>query len=315
MSGMKCAYQESGVIPRFYLENVGDAAGTARAMLAGEVCNVVMDVRGEGLLAIETIRREVPEMTVGACAIHTSEELRAAVKAGAQFVMLCEFSEAMISEAKELGVEVIVHCETLSEVIQARDLGADGAKIRLDPAKSVQEQLKPYRTYLSEPFLVPAEITDPAVIGELTASPVVASVETDWIRTMELRTVENTCRELHAAVLGFTFAHVGINCPDIEGTRAVSGRFTELFGFPATDNPRGNSFYSTSSIEVMKFMQLGTHGHLGIRTNSAARAAEWLEKKGVKLRHGTEKYVDGRLSNIYLEEEIGGFAVHLLQKR
>ena len=311
---MRYAWEECGVIPRFYLEHAIRTEDLARAVLRGEVNAMAIDVRGEGFSAIAQIRREVPEMTVGACGIVSSEETAAAVRAGAQFVMLCEYDEALLEEAKRLSDQVIVHCKSLSQVIQARELGAAGARIDLDPAREIGEQLKEYREYLNEGFLIPAGLSDPAQIGACIASPVVAAVETEWVQFREDSAVEQFCLELHRAVLGFEFAHVGINCPDLDGTRTVTGRFTELFGFPAKDNPRGNSYYSTSFIEVMKFMQLGTRGHLGIRTNSAARAAAWLEKKGVALRHETEKYTDGRLRNVYLQEEIGGFAVHLLQK-
>ena len=80
---MRYAWEECGVIPRFYLEHAIRTEDLARAVLRGEVNAMAIDVRGEGFSAIAQIRREVPEMTVGACGIVSSEETAAAVRAGA----------------------------------------------------------------------------------------------------------------------------------------------------------------------------------------------------------------------------------------
>lgn len=39
-----------------------------------------------------------------------------------------------------------------------------------------------------------------------------------------------------------------------------------------------------------------------------------LEGKGFNFKTETAKYKNGRLTAIYLEESIGGFAVHLVQR-
>ena len=59
---MRYAWEECGVIPRFYLEHAIRTEDLARAVLRGEVNAMAIDVRGEGFSAIAQIRREVPEM-------------------------------------------------------------------------------------------------------------------------------------------------------------------------------------------------------------------------------------------------------------
>ena len=59
----------------------------------------------------------------------------------------------------------------------------------------------------------------------------------------------------------------------------------------------------------------GTNGHLAIATNSVERAVHHLTKIGVSFNYKTAKYdASNNLKFIYLEKEINGFAVHLLQK-
>ena len=58
----------------------------------------------------------------------------------------------------------------------------------------------------------------------------------------------------------------------------------------------------------------GTCGHIAVGTASVERAVYYLQRQGVKFAMDTGKYENGKLKAIYLEEEPGGFAVHLVQK-
>ena len=45
-------------------------------------------------------------------------------------------------------------------------------------------------------------------------------------------------------------------------------------------------------------------------------AREYLEKRGFRFLNETAKYLpDGRILVLYAEQEIGGFAIHLMQKQ
>ena len=65
----------------------------------------------------------------------------------------------------------------------------------------------------------------------------------------------------------------------------------------------------------MKKPFLGVHGHIAITTHSVARAMFHLELQGVAFDESTLKTdAKGTPKAIYLKGEIGGFAVHLVQK-
>ena len=65
----------------------------------------------------------------------------------------------------------------------------------------------------------------------------------------------------------------------------------------------------------MKVPGLGAKGHIAIRTNSLPRAVAYLERMGVRFHSDGKKFDSaGNWTAIYLAEEIGGFAVHLVQK-
>ena len=68
-------------------------------------------------------------------------------------------------------------------------------------------------------------------------------------------------------------------------------------------------------IEIMKKNGLGTHGHIAIGTTSIIRASSYLERNGIALDYeNAKKDTKGRVTVLYLKEEILGFAVHLSLK-
>jgi 2-dehydro-3-deoxyphosphogluconate aldolase/(4S)-4-hydroxy-2-oxoglutarate aldolase len=64
----------------------------------------------------------------------------------------------------------------------------------------------------------------------------------------------------------------------------------------------------------MKKIGLGKKGHLAISTNNINRALFYLKKSGLKELSETRNEKNGVLKSIYLDLEISGFAIHLLQK-
>ena len=113
--------------------------------------------------------------------------------------------------------------------------------------------------------------------------------------------------------LGFELAHIGINMENEEEALKAANRFAFLFGMPAKVG--NGSIFAGTAVEVMKTPYLGANGHIAIGTNYIERAVYHLERQGVVFDESTAKKDDkGNLKAIYLKDEIGGFAVHLVQK-
>ena len=64
----------------------------------------------------------------------------------------------------------------------------------------------------------------------------------------------------------------------------------------------------------MKTQYLGKNGHIAIRTNRVDLAIKDLESKGYRFNMSTAKYNGEKIKTVYLQDEIQGFAIHLLQK-
>ena len=126
--------------------------------------------------------------------------------------------------------------------------------------------------------------------------------------------IEQMTREAVQTMLGFEVAHIGINMENEEEAMKAANRFAFLLGLPV--KPGNSSIFAGSMVEVMKTPYLGKMGHIAIRTNYIDRAVNYLESVlGFTFNAESAKKDDkGNLKAIYLDEEIGGFAVHLVQK-
>lgn len=112
--------------------------------------------------------------------------------------------------------------------------------------------------------------------------------------------------------LGFELRHVGINCNSEEEACDVAGRFDAIFGF--TKKVGNSSVFAGTAVEAMKTPYLGKNGHIAVGTTDVAKAVEYLQNQGVEFDMETAKYKNDKIIAVYIKEEIGGFAVHLVQK-
>lgn len=120
------------------------------------------------------------------------------------------------------------------------------------------------------------------------------------------------CQEALEIAAGFELAHVGINTNDAEASFSIAKQLSKAFGFEVKEG--ANSNFAGNAFEVMKSACMGAKGHIAIRTNSIQRAIAYLEKKGFSVDPETAKVKNSIIAAIYLKGEIGGFAIHLIQK-
>ena len=66
--------------------------------------------------------------------------------------------------------------------------------------------------------------------------------------------------------------------------------------------------------ENMKVESHGTYGHIGFGVNDCEAAIRYFVNRGMTLREETKRFDEqGRCIFAYFKEEVGGFAIHLVQ--
>lgn len=309
----------AGVIPVVVLEDLKDAVPTAKALLAGGIDVMEITFRTAAAAdSIAAVAKECPDMLVGAGTVITLEQCKKAVEMGAKFIVSPGFDEEVVRWCVENGVAVTPGCVSPTEIMAAMKLGLK--VVKFFPA-SVYGGLSAMKA-LSAPFggikFIPTGGVNEKNLGEYIAAPFIHAVGGSWvcpkadIAAGNFAKITELCLQARAAALGFEVAHVGINCEDADTCMAIGEKLDQAFGLGVKEGT--SSAFVSSGIELMKSMYLGKNGHIAIRTNSISMAIDELASKGFVCDMETAKYKGERMIAVYLKDEIGGFAIHLLQK-
>jgi len=119
-------------------DRIPDAAQLCRALADGGIRTVELTFTTPGVLDHLAAAAEVPGVLLGAGTVLTADEARAAIDAGARFLVTPGLRPAVAAVAVAAGVPVMLGAFTPTEVATAVDLGSAAVKIfpagRLGPA-------------------------------------------------------------------------------------------------------------------------------------------------------------------------------------
>ncbi len=309
----------AGVVPVVVIDDAKDAVPTAEAILAGGIDVMEITFRTAAASdAIQAVAEQCPDMLVGAGTVITLDQCKQAISKGAKFIVSPGFDAEVVKWCVDNGVAVTPGCVTPGEIMAAMRLGLQ--VVKFFPA-NVYGGLVAMKS-LAGPFggikFIPTGGVNAQNVGEYISAPFIHAVGGSWvcpkaeIAAGNFEKITALCAESRRNLLGYEVVHVGINTDSCEVAKGVADAFSSAFGFAVKEG--NSSLFASGSIEVMKTQYLGRQGHLAVRTNRVDIAVADLEKKGFHVDMETAKYKGDRISAVYLKEEIGGFAVHLLQK-
>lgn len=309
----------AAVIPVVVLDSAEDAVPTARALLAGGIDVMEITFRtAAGRDAIAAVASECPEMLVGAGTVLNCAQGREAVGAGAKFIVSPGLSRELIDDCAAQGIPALPGCITPSEIMDALDAGLKIVKFFPANVYGGLDAMKALASAFVGVKFMPTGGINAKNLAEYLSAPFIHAVGGTWlcsradIAAHNFDKITALCREARKITLGYELAHVGVNSDDRASALEISGEWEKMFGFPAAEG--NSSCFAGTEIEVMNRRYLGENGHIGIATRSMERAIDDMEKRGFSLDMSTAKYSGERIKAVYLKNEIGGFAVHLMQK-
>ena len=309
---------QSGVVPVVVLEDAKDAVPTAKAMLAGGID--VMEITFRTAAAADSIKavaQECPDMVVGAGTVVSLEQCKLAVECGAKFIVSPGYDEETVAWCCDNGIPVTPGCVTPTEIMMALKHGLK--VLKFFPA-NVYGGLSAIKS-LAGPFggvkFIPTGGVNAQNLAEFISSPYIHAVGGSWIcpkadiAAGNFDKITVLCKEARKTLLGFEVAHIGINTPDADAAMDVCKAFNDAFDFNVKQGNSSN--FASTGVEVMKTMFKGANGHIAIRTNKMIPAIAEMERRGYELDMDSVKDKNN-IKAVYFKNEIGGFAVHLLQK-
>ncbi len=303
-----------GIIPVIAIDDADKAVPLARALARGGLPAAEITFRTEAAgEAIRAVADKVPEMLVGAGTVLTPEQLDSALDAGARFIVSPGFNPDMVKYGLSKGALMLPGTATGGEMEQAMALGLEAVKFFPAEQSGGTAKLKALAgPYKNLKWLPTGGINDENLTNYLSLPQVVACggswmVKKELIENERWEEITAICKEAVRRMLGFSLAHVGINCADEQDARQIADMLCKLFGFERRTGP--SSVFAQDAVECVKTPYRGKNGHIAIGTNSIDRAVYHMGLNGVEFDESTRKP-----GTIYLKHEVGGFALHLIKK-
>lgn len=313
------ALERIGLVPVIKIGENADAAGLAKALMEGGLPVVEVTFRTSAATdAIRRIKSTCPNMIVGAGTVLSLSQVDAATNAGADFIVTPGLDPEIVRYCLFKEIPVLPGVSSASEIQTAISLGLD--VLKFFPAedsgglKTIQAMAGPFG---SVRFMPTGGINTSNLNDYLHDRSVLACggtwiVSEDTLEAGDFRTIRKRAEEAVRTMLGFRLAHIGFNCNNETVAKQTAEMIHGIFSFTPKENP--SSIFMDSYFEIMKEPYLGEKGHIAIAVSRVEMGKYHLEQKGVRFREDSAVYrPDGTMQAIYLEEEIAGFAIHLVR--
>jgi 2-dehydro-3-deoxyphosphogluconate aldolase/(4S)-4-hydroxy-2-oxoglutarate aldolase len=323
MNSLTQRIHDLGIVPVVVLQNESDAIPLAQSLIKGGL--PIAEVTFRTSAAKESIRlmtTAFPDMIVGAGTVLTTNQVDEAVEAGAKFIVSPGFNPTVVEYCLSKGVLIIPGVSSASQIEQA--LSYNLTTLKFFPAEAIGGlplikalsapypmvkfmptgglSLDNYLSYLSEPSVL-------AIGGSWMVNP-------SLIKEGQFYTIASLTKTAVDTMHGFTIAHVGINQESSSQSQLLSQSLASMFGLK-TETLTTSTFLSSQQgriIELMHSPYYGEKGHIAISTHNVDRAYAYFKALGFAFRDDTLRYDGKKLKSVYFEQELGGFAFHLVQK-
>jgi 2-dehydro-3-deoxyphosphogluconate aldolase/(4S)-4-hydroxy-2-oxoglutarate aldolase len=312
---------EMGIIPMIKIDNAKDAVPLAQALKAGGL--PLAEITFRTAAAEESIRQicaACPDVLVGAGTVINTDQAERAIKAGAKFIVTPGFSSTVVKYCTERNIPITPGVATPTEIQMAIEHGLNVVKFFPADTFGGIKALKAMSAPFGAMQFIPTGGISAANLAEYILFPKILACGGSWlakdetIKAGKFDEITRLTREAIEVMLGFDLGHIGLNTADAESSLGLSKQLSSMFNLPLKEGNSSN--FAGKGLEINKSKGLGAHGHIAIATNSIARAAAWLTRKGVKVDMSSAKQdASGATVAIYLKDEFGGFAIHLLQKK
>jgi len=310
---------ELGIVPVVKIEKAKDALPLGKALIDGDLPIAEITFRTSAAEeSIKSLTKELPNLLVGAGTVLTVEQAKKAVSAGAKFIVSPGFNSKVVDYCLENNIPITPGINNPTQIELALEKGLEVVKFFPAEASGGLTLLKSMSAPFSGIKFIPTGgINQNNLCSYLSYNKVHACggswmVKPELISSGNFAEITRLTKEAISTMLGFEFAHLGINEKSEDKALNSANLLSRLFYLPVKEGT--SSFFADSVFEVIKSQYLGEHGHIAIATNDIYRAIAYLKKKGISILPETAKEKDGNLKAIYIDQEISGFALHLLQK-
>ena len=308
-----------GIVPVVKITKAQDALPLAKALYHGGIdCAEITFRSAYAKDAIEEIHRELPDMLLGAGTVSTIEQAQDALQAGASFIVTPGFNERVVSWCVENNIPILPGVSTASEIETALSYGLHNVKFFPAQSSGGAQKIKDLSAPYADVKFMPTGGINAQNMHEYLSLPNVLAIggsfmlPQDKIDAQDFDAIEQLSKQAIQSLLGYKLIHIGINSENSEEAEKTAHLLCDLFNFKYYKKPK--SHFAGKGFEVLNTHGPGSNGHIGIYTPYPDRAIYHLRKKGIHVKEDsiTRNKKTHLINFAYLEVEISGFAVHLI---
>ncbi len=309
-----------GILPVINISQESDAIPLAGALMKGGIPVLEVTLRSEcSMRAIDLIKHQYPEMTIGAGTVLHTSQVDQVMASGADYIVSPGYDEILIKYCRDKNIPIIPGCVTATELQKGVKEGIRIFKFFPAELNGGVEAIK----LLSGPFadvhfLPTGGITINNLGSYLINDRVIACggsfmATSEQLKKHDFEGITAACNRAVDISLGFELAHIGINHDnELEAITTASA----IAGIFRLEVKNGNSsVFAGKYVEAMKMPFRGKLGHIGFYTNSMARSLAYFNNCGIAINPDsirTDEY--GTPVSAYLMDEIAGFAIHVVRR-
>lgn len=310
----------AGLVPVIAIHDAEDAVPLCKALADGGL--PVAEITFRTSAAEESIRRvheALPDVLLCAGTVLTTDQVDRAVNAGAAAIVSPGLNPTVVKYCVERGIPVCPGTSNPSDIEIALSFGLKAVKVfpaeAVGGIKLIKSMAAPYGDMR---FMPTGGVNENNMLDYLSFPKIMCCggswmVPGDAVEAKDWGRITALTRSAVNKMLGLELRHVGVNSGSPEKAMEDAEKFAKLLGWEIKDGNK--STFVGTGFEMMKKPFKGTHGHICIATNFIARAKWHLEQRGFQFEDESEaSYKNGKMTAIYLKDEIAGYAIHLLQK-
>lgn len=256
--GLRKIINKSPFIPVIVINELKNAVPLAKALEKGGIQVIEVALRSPvALQAINQIKKECPNLTIGAATVMFTEQMDDAIEAGAEFCASPMFDEELLAHAKNKKFNYLPCVSDLTQITRAAKLGFRIQKLfpveSSEPDEKGEKFLRATKGMTSQlgvTFCTSCLETKRENMDQYLKSPEVSSVASGWSAPADLIATENWGEITRLARQDLDYANKLLAQKEVKNQVAVQTK-------PATTKKATPSFAKTAFIGTIAATALG----------------------------------------------------------
>lgn len=308
-----------GIVPVVVIDNEKYADALAEALISGGLLCAEITFRTDAARKVlSRLSNKYPQLLLGAGTVLSVDQVKEAIDSGAKFIVSPGLNINVAEYCKKKDIPHTPGVVTPTEIETAMELGLNLLKFFPAEASGGINYLKAVSAPYKNVKFIPTGGIDESNFLSYLKLPQVAACGGSWMVKKELiasgafdKIKKLTSRSV-SDMLGFEVKAVNSNKADYKNAQKVLKKLTSLLHFVKvrkTDiNPiRGR----TDKLEDNTY---GKNGRITLETNFMEKALYFLKQNGINTISDKKKTKDKRIQTVYLDIDIDGYSIGLIQK-